>query len=132
MTIFEGGRRLAEMEEHRADAREARLLAVQASRALEKSIGGLCARLMSRRTALAQAHMQATEASANAADVVHREQLGSATPYEVADALSQRFAAESAVISAELELARTAYELRQEVGLWPLTEREVPPPPGTE
>lgn len=122
-TLYDGGDRGGAIGEARAAGREATLTYTGRMRSLRRDLLGGLADLDTAEAALAQAEARDRLARANAEEVRARLKQGLATALEDADAISSQYEAESGLVAARLDLARSQLELRRLAGMWPLTDR---------
>ncbi len=123
-TLYDCGDREGAIAEAQADRRETGLNRTQQLRSLRKDLLTALADLETAEASLAQGQARERLAKANAEEVRARYKQGLATALEDADAISSQFEAESGLVAAQLQMARSRLDLRQLAGLWPLSDRE--------
>ncbi len=122
--LYDGGDRSGAIDQAQADRREIGLSRTQQLRGLRKELLTALANLETAEATVAQAEARDRLARANAEEVRARYKQGLATALEDADAISSQFEAESGLVAARLDLARSKLSLRDLAGLWPLSDRE--------
>ena len=122
--LYDGGDRGGAIDQAKAARRETGLGRTQQLRGLRKDLLTGLADLQTAEAALAQAEARDRLAKANADEIRARYKQGLATALEDADAISGQFEAESGLVAAQLQRARSRLDLRQLAGMWPLTDRE--------
>lgn len=122
--LYDGGDRGGAIAQAQAARRETGLNRTQQLRGLRKDLLTGLADLETAEASLAQAQARDRLAKANAEEVRARYKQGLATALEDADAISGQFEAESGLVAAQLQMARSRLDLRQLAGLWPLSDRE--------
>lgn len=128
-SLWDGGDREGAIDQARSDRRESSLTRTSQLRGLHKDLLTALADLDTAEAALAQAEASDRLAKANAEEVRARYKQGLATALEDADAISSQFEAESGLVGARLNLARSQLAIRHHTGLWPITDREPGTPP---
>jgi outer membrane protein TolC len=122
--LYDGGDRGGAIAQAQAARRETGLSRTQQLRGLRKELLTGLADLETAEAVLAQAEARDRLAKANAEEVRARYKQGLATALEDADAISGQFEAESGLVAAQLQRARSRLDLRQLAGVWPLSDRE--------
>ncbi len=122
--LYDGGDRGGAIAQAQAARRETGLSRTQQLRGLRKELLTGLADLETAEASLAQAQARDRLARANAEEVRARYKQGLATALEDADAISGQFEAESGLVAAQLQMARSRLDLRQLAGVWPLSDRE--------